>query len=179
MSDAVTPLRNNSATQWWVQVRANAYGPYSWDQLSAFVAEGRVRPATKVSNRPDGAWVDARRVIGLISPETTDQPTPAGSAANVFVHAEIMSGSWNAFMAALEAMGAVCDLAPGLWLLRTRASAGVIRNALSQTLERGDRIIVIDASRDRLAWFNLGMETDARISKILNGQTSGEKAANA
>jgi hypothetical protein len=66
-------------------------------------------------------------------------------------------------------MGAVCDLASGLWLVRTRFSAGVIRNTLSQTLERGDRFVVIDATRDRFAWFNFGPEIDARIGQVWNG----------
>jgi hypothetical protein len=73
-----------------------------------------------------------------------------------------------AFMAALESMGAVCDLAPGLWLVRTPHSSGVIRNALSQTLERGDRFVVMDCTRDRFAWFNLGPEVDARINTVWN-----------
>ena len=72
-------------------------------------------------------------------------------------------------MAALESMGFVCDLGPGLWLVRTRFTSGVIRNTLSQTLERGDRFVVIDATRDRLAWFNLGPEVDVRIGKVWNG----------
>ena len=45
----------------------------------------------------------------------------------------------------------------------------MIRNTLSQTLERGDRFVVVDATRDRLAWFNLGPEVDVRISKVWNG----------
>jgi hypothetical protein len=180
VSDAVTPIRIKTAGQWWVQVRGQAYGPYSMDQLASFASEGRIRPSTQVSNRRDGNWVEARRVIGLIAPQDDGEPAAApGSAANVFVHAEIMSGSWNAFMAALETLGAVCDLAPGLWLVRTRHSAGVIRNTLSQTLERGDRIVVIDASRDRLAWFNLGMEVDARLARTWNGPVKTENAANA
>jgi hypothetical protein len=174
VTDAVTPIAAKAAGQWWVQVRGAAYGPYGRDQLSAFLAEGRIRPGTLVSNRRDGAWVEARRVIGLMQAAEAEAPT-----ANVFVHAEIMSGSWNGFMAALEVMGAVCDLAPGLWLIRTRLSASTIRNTLSQTLERGDRIIVVDASRDRLAWFNLGMETDARIARVWNGPDRAERAANA
>jgi hypothetical protein len=172
-----TPVTRIAAGQWWVQVRGKAYGPYTMDQLSAFVAEGRVRPATRVSNRPDGAWVEARRVLGLVTPQATEaQPAnDTAAAANVFVHAEILSGAWNGFMAALESVGSVCDLAPGLWLVRTRHSAGVIRNALSQTLERGDRFIVIDATRDRLAWFNLGMETDARIARVWNSPVCATK----
>jgi hypothetical protein len=123
-----------------------------------------------VADKPDGDWTEARKVTalrGLRAPRPSNDSH--AEAANVFVHAEIVSGSWNGFMAALESMGAVCDLAPGLWLVRTRFSAGVIRNTLSQTLERGDRFVVIDATRDRFAWFNLGPEIDVRIGKVWNG----------
>ncbi|MBC7767763.1 MAG: DUF4339 domain-containing protein [Phycisphaerales bacterium] len=175
MSDAALPMQTETANQWWVQVRGKAYGPYTMDQLSTFVSEGRVRPATQVSNAADGAWIEARKVIGLMGPLRAGVPAnDAAAAANVFVHAEIFSGSWNAFMAALESMGHVCSLSPGLWLVRTRFSAGVIRNTLSQTLERGDRFVVVDASRDRLAWFNLGPEVDVRISHVWNGPLRAE-----
>ena len=176
MSEVTIPARADPTAKWWVQVRGKAFGPYALDQMARFVAEGRVRPTTLVADNPDGAWLEARRVLALrgLRAPTTGQDRPV-EAANVFVHAEIVSGSWNAFMAALEGMGAVCDLAPGLWLVRTRYSAGVVRNTLSQTLERGDRFVVIDATRDRLAWFNLGPEVDVRIGKVWNGPLREEK----
>lgn len=188
MSDVAAPERVSAGQQWWVQVRGQAYGPYSFEQLTAFVEEGRIRPATMVSDKPETGWTEARRVGGLMSPLRAAEPqqsvtatigsaAAADSAANVFVHAEIFSGAWNPFMAALESMGTVCDLAPGLWLVRTRFSAGVIRNTLSQTLERGDRFVVIDATRDRFAWFNLGPEVDVRIGKVWNGPLRSEKKA--
>lgn len=154
--------------QWWVQVRGKAYGPYAMPQLKRFVEEGRVRPATKVSDAPDGAWIEARRVVGLIGPRLVEAAND-GDAANVLIYAEIVTGAWHAFIAALQSMGTVCDVGPGLWLVRTRFTSGVIRNTLSQTLERGDRFVVIDATRDRLAWFGLGPETDVRIARVWNG----------
>src|SRR5690606_38338038 len=169
VSEVATPIRVVATSQWWVQVRGQAYGPYTMAQLSDFVAEGRVRPATKVSDAPDGPWIDARRVVGLMAQPRQNAANENAEGANVFVHVEIFSGSWDGFMAALTSMGHICELAPGLWILRTRFSAGVIRNTLSQTLERGDRFVVIDATRDRLAWFNLGPETDVRIGKVWNG----------
>ena len=164
-----------SATQWWVQVRGRAFGPYSIEQMARFLSEGRVRPTSLVSHQPDGGWTEARRMMtlrGLRAPAPGKEAQ--ADAANVFVHAEIISGSWMAFMAALETMGTVCDLAPGLWLVRTKFSSGVIRNTLSQTLERGDRFVVIDATRDRFAWFNLGPEVDVRIGKVWNGPLRAE-----
>lgn len=177
MSDVVLPARTDATAKWWVQIRGKAYGPYALDQMARFMAEGRVRPATLVADNPETGWIEARRVLALrgLRAPTASNDSHATEAANVFVHAEIVSGSWNAFMAALESMGAVCDLAPGLWLLRTRFSAGVIRNTLSQTLERGDRFVVIDATRDRFAWFNLGPEIDVRIGKVWNGPLREEQ----
>jgi hypothetical protein len=176
VSEVTIPARADTTAKWWVQVRGKAFGPYPLEQMARFVAEGRVRPSTLVADNPDGGWLEARRVLalrGLRAPNASNDSQ--AEAANVFVHAEIVSGSWNAFMAALEGMGAVCDLAPGLWLVRTRFSAGIVRNTLSQTLEHGDRFVVIDATRDRFAWFNLGPEVDVRIGKVWNGQLRGEK----
>jgi hypothetical protein len=176
VSDVALPAKAGATAKWWVLVRGKPFGPYALEQMAGFMAEGRVRPSTLVADNPDGGWIEAHRVLalrGLRAPTVAKEPQ--AEAANVFVHAEIISGSWNAFMAALESMGAVCDLASGLWLVRTRFSAGVIRNTLSQTLERGDRFVVIDATRDRFAWFNLGPEIDVRIGKTWNGPLREDK----
>lgn len=159
---------------WWVQVRGQAYGPYGDKQMVAFVNEKRVRASTMVAQAAEGPWAQAHTYPGLIedAPAATPAPAPAKpalEAGNLFVHAEINSGAHPRFMSALESMGVVVDLAPGLWLVRTRHSAGALRNAISQTLQLGDRFIVIDASRDRLAWFNMGPEIDVRIKDVWNG----------
>jgi hypothetical protein len=161
--------------QWWVRVNGHAYGPYTRKQLQDFVTEGRIRPATQVSQSQDGGWVEARRVLGLL-PLAAPANDVHADAANVFVHAELFSNSWTAFTTALKSLGAMCELGPGLWMVRTRFSVGVIRNTLSQTLERGDRFVVIDATRDRLAWFNLGPEVDVRIGRVWNAPLEAQEA---
>jgi hypothetical protein len=174
VSDVAAPERTTSAnTQWWVQVRGQSYGPYSFELLARFAEEGRVRPTTFVSDKPESSWTEARRIPGLL-PQARAEVRDAQEGANVFVFAEIRSGAWMPFMAALEAMGALVELAPGLWLVRTRHSAGVIRNTLSQTLERGDKFVVMDSTRDRFAWYNLGPEVDVRISHVWNAALRAE-----
>ncbi len=176
MADEI--LASAATAKWWVQTRGRAFGPYGLEQMARFLAEGRVRPNSLVSDKPDGGWTEARRVPalrGLRAPQLGAEPP--SEAANVFVHAEIFSGATMAFLAALEDMGSVCELCPDLWLVRTRFSAGMIRNTLSQTLERGDRFVVIDATRDRFAWFNLGPEVDVRISHVWNGQLRSDPPA--
>jgi hypothetical protein len=173
VSDVVT-LKAATASKWWVQIRGRAFGPYTIEQMASFLVEGRVRPTTMVSDNGKDNWTEARRVMALRGLRKPAAANDAEEAANVFVHAEICSGSWMQFMAALESMGYVCDLGPGFWLLRTRFTSGVIRNTLSQTLERSDRVVVIDATRDRLAWFNLGPEIDVRIGRVWNGPLRSE-----
>lgn len=173
VSDVVT-LKTATATKWWVQIRGRAFGPYSIEQMATFLSEGRVRPTTLISDNGKDNWTEARRVMALRGLRKPAAANDSEEAANVFVHAEIFSGAWMPFMAAMESMGFVCDLGPGLWLVRTRYTSGVIRNTLSQTLERGDRFVVIDATRDRLAWFNLGPEVDVRIGKVWNGPLRAE-----
>jgi GYF domain 2 len=169
LSRAVNPAKTAATGDWWVEVHGKAYGPYSLAQLSRFVSEGRVRHNTRVRNGVEGNWLEARGVIGLTGPAPKDAANDAApQAANVFVSAEIRSGAQYEFLAALESMGALCELTSGLWLVRTKYSAGIIRNALSQTLVAGDRFTVIDATRDRVAWFNLGPEVDARVSQVWN-----------
>ncbi|MES1204041.1 MAG: GYF domain-containing protein, partial [Pseudomonadota bacterium] len=123
MSEQAAPAEKTSArTGWWVQVRGHAYGPYNLEQMKRFVEEGRVRPATRISDLPSRGWVEARRVDALMTPlraVSAGADDHAVEAANVFVHAEIITGAWNAFLAALETMGTICELAPGLWLIRT------------------------------------------------------------
>jgi GYF domain 2 len=169
LSRAVNPAKTASAGDWWVEVHGKSYGPYTLAQLSRFVTEGRVRPNTRICNGADGAWIEARGVIGLTGPAPKHAANDsAPQAANVFVCAEIRSGAQYEFLAALESMGSICELGGGLWLVRTKYSAGILRNALSQTLVAGDRFVVIDATRDRVAWFNLGPEVDARVSQVWN-----------
>lgn len=172
MSDPAAPTNAASAKQWWVQVRGKAFGPYSSEQMARFLSEGRVKLTTLASERADGGWTEVVRIPalrGMRTPSFANSNEAPAEAANVFVHAELVSGAGRAFMAALEGLGFVCELSSSLWLLRTRHSAGSIRNTLSQTLERGDRFVVMDATRDRLAWFNLGPEVDVRIARVWNG----------
>lgn len=169
---------------WWVQSSGQAYGPYKAAHMARYVGEGRVKPSSQVAHSADGPWTEARDYPELMAhlkgartlavqapPEGEKAPT-----ANMLVYAEINSGAHGAFMAALAGMGLGVDLAPGVWLVRTRHTVGTVRNTLSQTLAIGDKFLVVDASRDRLAWHNLGPETDVRIKDVWNGALPQDQA---
>jgi len=62
-----------------------------------------------------------------------------------------------------------------VWLLHSDNSAGAIRNELVQHLGNTDNVFIADASRGKMAWFNLGPEADARIRKVWT--KAGDKSA--
>jgi hypothetical protein len=53
-----------------------------------------------------------------------------------------------------------------VWLLACDLSINAVRNALVQKLGKLDMLFVVDATRDRAAWFNFGPEADARIRRL-------------
>ncbi|MGE3303725.1 MAG: DUF4339 domain-containing protein [Hyphomonadaceae bacterium] len=165
---------------WWVNTNQKVYGPYTRQQMARFLAEGRVTQNTLVSLKADGDWSEARycrAFRGMLHEDrTTFRTAERASAsagaphdvANVLVYAEFLSGGRRKFEYELHQLGAAAEITPTLWLVRTRKTAGALRNTLSQMLERGDKMFVLDATRDRLAWFNLGPETDVRLREVWN-----------
>jgi hypothetical protein len=63
-------------------------------------------------------------------------------------------------------MGRSVKILPGIWLLNGPYTAGSIRNQLLHHFGTLDSFFIIDASRDKLAWFNLGPEVDSQIRQV-------------
>jgi hypothetical protein len=172
---------DGSSESWWVKANEKVYGPYTRMQMRRFLVEGRVTSATLVSLKPDADWTEARHCRAFrevvqqerssfhVAPAKRDHNAEI-AVANLLVWADIVSGASRRFEHELHKLGAVAEVTPGLYIVRTPRTAGAMRNTLSQTLDRGDKVLVVDASRDRLAWFNLGPETDVRIREVWNAE---------
>jgi len=67
---------------WYVNVQNQAYGPYSDDQMQAFVVEGRVSAACLISNAPENGYFAASEYeefglwAGIIQPQITVNASP-------------------------------------------------------------------------------------------------------
>lgn len=170
-------MSGETVSHWWVKASEKVYGPYTRAQMARFVGEGRVIGTTMVSNNPAVEWMEARHSQGLRTVlhdargafRAKNSEADKG-AANVLVWAEMNSGSSRKFEHELRQLGTVADIVPGLYMVRTTHTAGTMRNALSQVLERGDKVMVVDSTRDRLAWFNLGPEVDVRLREVWNAE---------
>ena len=88
-------------------------------------------------------------------------------AMTVFiVMAEIRSVNGMDFLQALQAHGTAQRIGDSLWLLQSASSVEQLRNVLSQTLTKDDRLFLLDSFANKTAWFNIGTNMDARIREL-------------
>ena len=63
-------------------------------------------------------------------------------------------------------MGKAVKILPGIWLLHGPYTAGSIRNQLLHHFGTLDSFFIVDATRDKLAWFNFGPEVDSLVRNV-------------
>ena len=115
-------------------------------------------------------------------PQATAQGTPArptyGPAkgqidrrrqpetANFIVIMDIKARYAGPLEQAIMSLGPAYKLAPNVWCVNTNSSAAGLLNDLSIHIGKTDSMFIVDATRDRTAWHNLGPETDAKIRRV-------------
>ena len=85
--------------------------------------------------------------------------------ARLLVIADLRSGS-PSFQPALNSLGENTQITCMVWALRTMESVGAVRNRLGAETRQGDRLIIVDATRDRFAHLGLGPEVESRLRQI-------------
>jgi len=160
---------------WWVQVKDQAYGPYSADDLAAFVEQGRIKPHTRVSGVEGGPWRSAAEA-GLTPKAAAPAPEPAplrgaiddedARVSNMMIWGELPAGGEAHIEQALDQFGASARVAADLWVLRTVHPVSAVRAAIAAGLKPGERFLVVDASRGRLAWSNLGLDSETGLRRV-------------
>lgn len=99
--------------------------------------------------------------------QMTPQVIPQQAANTVFiVMAEIRSGNGMQFLQALQHEGVAQRIGDSVWLLRSGTRVEQLRNRLSQTLTRDDRLFLLDSFKNETAWFNIGSNMDVRIREL-------------
>jgi hypothetical protein len=176
------------SASWIVSVAGRAYGPYTAAQMQAFAYEGRLAPQSLVACngetrfRPaaeDPALASLFAPAGHAAVEPAPTPvTPSDSAfgrqedaakpgerAHVIIIADMKSRSIDGLEEEIYKLGPAFAFLPQAWLLSSDMSVNAIRNLLVQQLGKLDVLFVVDATRDKAAWFNFGPEADARIRR--------------
>jgi hypothetical protein len=175
------------ASTWTIKANDRVYGPYTADQMRSYVGEGRLAAHTLVARtgektyRPAGdddeiavlfkpAPTPQRPVFftaeGDLGPQTFGRTETTSAAAHFIIIADMKSRSISGVEEEIFKCGQAYAIMPQAWLLSSEMSINAIRNALVQRLGRIDMLFVIDATRNKAAWFNYGPEADSRIRRI-------------
>ncbi|MBV9331137.1 MAG: DUF4339 domain-containing protein [Alphaproteobacteria bacterium] len=180
-------MSETKAETWSVRVGGRSYGPYTAQQMRAFINEGRLTETSMVASgssedfRPagDDATLNALFVASLESTRTIIPGTQqrfgkhdsSSERAHYIIVADMRSGSLAGIEAEISKLGPAFLIAPQVWIVRSDATVNTIRNALVQKLGKLDMLFVVDATHNKAAWFNYGPEADARIRKIWTRQS--------
>ncbi|KAB7739238.1 hypothetical protein F2P47_13550 [Parvibaculum sedimenti] len=216
-----------ASRRWLLKYGDRIYGPYSFDAMKNYIAEGRVIAQSIIA--PDGTpasaetWQSAALVPDFAiffdgaQPEAEPAaPTPGitqtqaqqaiaqtaasdatakrepetdvaegrrertsyGSAkgqvdrrrqpetANFIIIMDIKARYAGPLEQAIMSLGPAYKLAPNVWCVNTNGTAGGLLNDLSMHIGKSDTMFIVDATRDRTAWLNLGPESDAKIRRV-------------
>ncbi|WP_158918481.1 hypothetical protein [Caulobacter sp. S45] len=181
---------------WYVQAGDGVWGPYTEARMAAFLAEGRIAAATPVSpwsagpfislaNTPEFAVLSKPPGAAAVQPSfptprppapTAAAPQPAyaapdvvpiaGAARPLLVWAFLAAIPPSTFQAALASFGPCVAIRTGLWLVRASMGPAALRNALSRHMRGGDTLLVVEASLEQAAWFNLDQVSEHDLRRL-------------
>jgi len=67
---------------------------------------------------------------------------------------------------AIMSLGPAYKLAPNVWCVNAEATAPGLLNSLSQHIGKTDSMFIVDATRDRSVWLNIGPESEAKLRRV-------------
>jgi hypothetical protein len=202
--------------RWLLKHNERIYGPYSFDAMRRYIAEGRVAARSIIA--PEGtlqgadAWMQASSIAefaplfgmipapalaSVVAPiaapasvaelvsQTEAQPAAQQQrpvygpskgqtdrrrqikSANFIIVMDVKSRYAGPLEQAIMSTGPAYKLAPNVWCVNAEGTAAGLLNTLSQHIGKLDSMFVMDATRDRGVWFNLGPESEAKLRRVL------------
>ncbi|MGV8997877.1 MAG: hypothetical protein ACOH12_13100 [Parvibaculaceae bacterium] len=119
--------------------------------------------AQVVAPQPE-TTADARPVYGPAKGQTDRRRQP--ETANFIVIMDIKARYAGNLEQAIMSLGPAYKLAPNVWCVNADSTAAGLLNDLSIHIGKTDSMFIVDATRDRTAWHNLGPETDAKLRRV-------------
>lgn len=166
--------------KWRVRVGDQDYGPYPRTRIIQFLKEGRIKAHTPLCCGADKEFLPAekhpnlrwdfsgprKRKFGEPKLEPGESEPPI---CNYFIAGRLVSSS-DAFEKALRSAGKFSLVAGDMWVLRSRMTVQQIRNRLAAATKPHEQFVIVNATRDRLAWYNLGLEQDISLRTVWDAE---------
>jgi hypothetical protein len=181
------------AESWTISVGGRVYGPYTLEQMQGFHAENRLADHSMVARDGEDQFrpavedavlaslfqsqpADSEQTVQTAQPRRfgakQESEVSDGLPAHFVIVADMKSRSISGLEEEIFSLGEAHRFGPQAWVLCSEGSINTIRNALVQKLGKLDTLFIVDAARDKAAWFNFGPETDTRVRKLWS-KTSG------
>lgn len=171
-----TPPPPFEGVKWRVRIADREYGPYPRTRLIDFLKEGRVQAGTLIAcgtdrefyradNHPNLRWDfkgPKKRKFGDPRLDAGETEVPV---CNYFIAARMLSDN-DRFEQVLGEAGKMTRAASDMWVLRSRQSIQQLRNQLTTAVKPHEHFIIVNASKDRLAWYNIGIENDIAVRGV-------------
>lgn len=160
---------------WRILIGETVYGPYTLGQLQGFVAEGRIALTTKIAEGDGAPFIPAERHGALQGAlrdkwkDATRQPRTEG-AHNYLIITRFSTESDTVIVQALNGLGTFGEAMPGVFILSSEARLSTLQTTLRARLGSTDQLLIVDATDNRLGWFNLGPEADVQLKSIWQTQ---------
>jgi hypothetical protein len=162
--------------RWRVKIGDVEYGPYPRSRLLDFLREGRVTASTflccgtdadyhRADHHPNLRWdfkAPRKRKFGDPKLEAGETEVPV---CNYFIAARLLAGN-ERFEKVLRDAGKMSRAAGDMWVLRSKQTVHQLRNQLTMIMKPHEHFIIVNASKDRLAWFNIGVEADIGVRSV-------------
>jgi len=163
--------------RWEMKIGRSVYGPYTREEMESLATQGLLAPHSRIAKQGSTNWnrASADPVIGEIFGRKYRQGAEEGKdqsaanepqATNFALFLEIASDSNIDLFQAIRNLGPSSRISRSCWLVKSDRTAGAIRNALVPLMANADSLLVVDTSKSKLAWFNLGPEADSKIRKV-------------
>lgn len=153
---------------WHLLVCNTTYGPYTLGQLRSFVSEGRISPQSKIAAGDGAKFVAAADCPQLASAFTEyAEKQDRQRFANLVIVAKLSEDD-RKLVAALNELGAFAQAMDSVFLLRSDKKLTDIRARLLSISAPDEKIMIIDASHDRLAWLGLDADADSHLRAVWN-----------
>ena len=153
----------------------------------AEAATGKASIVTQQPAAKEAREAEAETVTPSVTPARTVSPTPSTDdgkrstygpgkgqvdrrrqpeSSNFLIVMDVKSRYTGPLEEAIMSLGPAYKLAPNVWCVNADATAAGLLNDLSIHIGKTDSMFIVDATRDRTAWHNLGPETDAKIRRV-------------
>jgi len=178
--EPLAPPPPYESVKWRVRVGDQEYGPYPRTRIVQFLREGRIKAHTPLCCGADKEFIVAEKHPNLrwdfsgprkrrfgepkLEPGETEPPI-----CNYFISGRLL-GTSEPVERALKSLGKFAQVAGDMWVLRSRSTVQQIRNRLAAAARKHEHFVIVNATRDRLAWCNLGPEQDIALRDVWDSE---------